>query len=524
MWRFPTTVSGIYRAFHVNVFQQYPGSIHCSMFPSSEDLFRLTRLPRSFFRNIDATTYRTREDEPFVNTPQRAPARQDRSRDASHHIQDGRQRGRRRKTDEQTRDLLDVIEQGAVIRRHQFFSDFRLLIVPAVLAGLMQCVIYSAVILRTNRSDWYNLALVCIMVLLVPVAAAIIIASVRTREFPFSLSALASFIVYNIGVVILSAMRIPISYTGLLWAAPVAVMAMTLAAARLTRANKDRLAILDFPGARKAAELIGGNIAIVDKKAAYDGDFDCILIDGTAHHTPDWNRYLTRTHMRGTRILPWFAALEERRGRVNLEHFDITHLAYSPSQIYYTRIKRLLDLFLVAVSLPVTVPLGALVWLYIRMIDGGPCLFVQTRRGYAGKNFRMLKFRTMRRGSHGGATGIDDDRILLGCRLLRRTRIDELPQIVNIIRGEMSWIGPRPVSLEIAQRCERMTPAYAGRYLVLPGITGWAQIQYGYAGTAEQELEKLGYDLYYLKRISFDLDLEITLRTIRTLVTGKGGR
>src|SRR5690606_10767228 len=109
-----------------------------------------------------------------------------------------------------------------------------------------------------------------------------------------------------------------------------------------------------------------------------------------------------------------------------------THLAYTPSQIYYTKIKRIFDVLLVILVLPIVLPLGALVWIYIRLIDGGPSLFVQTRRGYAGKNFRMLKFRTMRLGTHGGATNDSDARILPGCRFLRRLRVDELPQLIHI--------------------------------------------------------------------------------------------
>ncbi|RDE08092.1 sugar transferase [Pelagibacterium lacus] len=398
------------------------------------------------------------------------------------------------------------------------------MLVPALVSAVLQCVVYTLFILRAHRSDWNNLALACLVLAIMPFVVSAIIAALRSQEFPFTLSAVITLVVHNFGVVVLSAMRVPISYSALLAAAPIAVGMMIIGATRLTRNSHERLAVLDFPGAQRASKLIGGDITILSAAGADLADFDRILIDGATHHTPAWSEHLTRAQMRGTLVTPWFAVLEQKWGRVIPDYFDVSHLAYRAGQIYYTRLKRFLDVLLVVLALPVVLPLGALIWLYIRALDGGPSLFVQTRRGYGGRNFRMLKFRTMRKGSQGGATGTGDDRILPGCALLRRLRLDELPQLVNILRGEMSWIGPRPVSLEIARACEQLTPAYKARYLVLPGITGWAQVQYPYAGTAREELEKLEYDLYYLKRISLDLDLEIMFRTIRTLVTGKGAR
>ncbi|MCD7061413.1 sugar transferase [Pelagibacterium xiamenense] len=421
-------------------------------------------------------------------------------------------------------DLLNVVERGASVRRHRFLTDLRRLLVPAAVSGAVQCAIYASFILRANRSDWHNLAIVCAVLFVMPFVVAGVLAMLRRKDFPFTASAFITLIVYNFGVVALSALRVPVSYTGLLWAAPFAIVGMVLAAARLRRAHHERIAILDFPGVKDACALLGGKITVIKDKATDIADFDRILIDGATHHSAEWTAFLTRAYMRGAEVSPWISVLEQKQGRVNIDHFDLTHLAYSPSQIYYAKAKRLLDLLLIVVTLPIVAPVGALVWLYIRLVDGGPSLFIQTRRGYGGRNFRMLKFRTMRKGTHGGATGSEDKRILPGCRFLRRFRIDELPQLINIWRGEMSWIGPRPVSLEIARECERLTAVYTNRYLVLPGITGWAQVTYGYAGSSQEELEKLGYDLYYLKNISLDLDLEITLRTIQTLLTRKGAR
>jgi len=117
-----------------------------------------------------------------------------------------------------------------------------------------------------------------------------------------------------------------------------------------------------------------------------------------------------------------------------------------------------------------------------------------------------------------------DNRIIPGCALLRKLRLDELPQLYNIVIGDMSLIGPRPGAVYISRQMEKIEPKYAFRCLVKPGITGWAQVTSGYAGTVEQEIEKLSYDLYYIKHLSFDLDTLIVFKTIQTVLFRKGAR
>ena len=151
-------------------------------------------------------------------------------------------------------------------------------------------------------------------------------------------------------------------------------------------------------------------------------------------------------------------------------------------------------------------------------------LFVQVRRGYGGRRFRMYKFRTMYKGTSGGSTSVGDRRIIPGFRLVRKLRFDELPQIYNILKGDMSLIGPRPVAEYVSRSSEAVEPKYALRSLVLPGITGWAQVTSGYAGTTSEEIEKLSYDLYYIKHLSLDLDLLVLFKTFKTVMFGFGAR
>ena len=222
--------------------------------------------------------------------------------------------------------------------------------------------------------------------------------------------------------------------------------------------------------------------------------------------------------------MPWTRYLEIRHGRLDIDSFDISHLNYSPSQLLYARFKRGLDIFAVIVSLPLTIPIAVFVALFLYFLDGNPVIFVQIRRGFGGNRFRMYKFRTMYKGTAGGSTTIADARIMPGCRLIRKLRFDELPQLLNILRGDMSLIGPRPVAEYVARASERVEPKYALRSLVLPGITGWAQVTSGYAATTDEELEKLSYDLYYIKHLSFDLDLLVLFKTVRTVLFGAGAR
>ncbi len=396
---------------------------------------------------------------------------------------------------------------------------------PEILAAaILQCLVYAAFILNATRSDWDNLAIVCTVLFTLPFVVAFALLGFRRQRNTFTVAIFVTFVCFNVAVAVLSGLRIPVSYTALLTAYAVATVAMIVANLRLHRSLEDRVALLDFPKAGQVATRLAGDVAIVSDKTTDIGAYDRILIDTKTHHNPEWSAFLTKAYMVGADVTPWFNFLELREGRVDVGAFDVSHLAYTPSQIYYSKAKRALDLVAVIVTAPITIPLGFLIWLYIRTLDGGPAIFVQTRRGYGGRPFNMLKFRTMYHGRQGGATRPNDDRIIRGCHLLRRLRLDELPQLINIWRGEMSLVGPRPVAEYVAQASEAAEPKFIHRTMVLPGITGWAQVNSGYAGTTQEEINKLSYDLYYIKHLSFDLDTLIILSTIGTVLFGRGAR
>ena len=421
-------------------------------------------------------------------------------------------------------DLSSLVKLGALRRRHHFLRELRVLALPILIAAVLQAAIYAAVLVRGGRDDWDNFAITAAVLALVPVMTASLLASMRQQEFTLTVPAVITVIVFNFAVAGLSAFRVPVSYVGLLLAAAPTVVIMVYANVLLRRALSERIGILVFPGADELRAQLKGQPSIIAGPDDELRSIDRVLIDGATHHSAEWSHFLTRLLMIGVEVTPWQKYMETRLRKVDVENFDILHLSYSTSQILYSRAKRILDVAAAVVLAPLALVLCGLIAGYIWLLDGGPVIFRQPRRGYGGSTFTLYKFRTMYKNSGDRQVQANDSRILPGCRFLRLMRLDELPQLVNILRGEMSWIGPRPVSLPIAEELEASFPQYAHRQLVLPGLTGWAQVSHQYAGNTEEEMEKLAYDLYYIKELSFDLDLLILFKTAHILLSRRGAR
>jgi len=187
------------------------------------------------------------------------------------------------------------------------------------------------------------------------------------------------------------------------------------------------------------------------------------------------------------------------------------------------RVKRLNDLLLASLGLVLSLPILLLASLATLLDSGFPIFFHQKRTGYLSRPYTLFKLRTMRKDAEGGGVQWaqeQDKRVTYVGRFLRKTRIDEIPQLWNVIKGEMSLVGPRPERPELDEEIERTSPFWKCRYLLKPGITGWAQIKYRYASDLESSEEKLSYDLFYVKNASFFLDLEIILSTMRSIMKG----
>ena len=192
----------------------------------------------------------------------------------------------------------------------------------------------------------------------------------------------------------------------------------------------------------------------------------------------------------------------------------------------YDVAKRLFDIVFAVCLFILTLPLIPIVALFIKLDSEGPVLFRQVRTGRDGKSFTAIKFRTMIQNAeqNGPQWAVKNDtRVTKLGRLLRKTRIDEIPQLINVFRGEMSLIGPRPERPEFVEQLQSQMPFYKERLLIKPGLTGWAQVAGpAYGGSKEESLEKLQYDLYYIKNRSIGLDISIMLRTIRTVLSRQG--
>ncbi|HUG37544.1 MAG TPA: TIGR03013 family XrtA/PEP-CTERM system glycosyltransferase, partial [Candidatus Limnocylindrales bacterium] len=233
--------------------------------------------------------------------------------------------------------------------------------------------------------------------------------------------------------------------------------------------------------------------------------------------------------MRGIQVEDWPTFYEKETGKILVTDLRPSWLIFSDGFVKTARteiIKRTVDMALSLVGLLLALPIMALVGLAIKLESAGPVLFRQPRLGQNGRVFILNKFRSMRRDAEKEtgpvwATERDPRTTRVGA-LLRRTRLDELPQLFNVLVGDMSFIGPRPERPEFVYELQKQIPFYMERLSVKPGITGWAQVQYGYGASVEDALEKLQYDLYYIKNLSLFLDLLILLNTIQVVVFARG--
>lgn len=413
----------------------------------------------------------------------------------------------------------------ASARRSKLLRDLRVFVLPVIMAVMTLAIIYSAVVLySTNHTIKTGALSVIIAMTLVPIFSAATLTAFRRTESPLSVAFLATTLFFSVAVMILSSLRIPVSYLGLAAIFIIITGAIGVANVGFHRAIHNHVGIIHFPGADTIVEMLGEHIRIIREPTESPEEYDSILVNKSHHHNDAWNDFLTRCYLGGVELMPWPRFLEKREGRVEVELFDPSELSYGADQVIYSRLKRLFDITAVLITLPATMLVTALASIWIFARDPGPILFVQLRRGFGGKPFRIFKLRTMYQGTAGGATHSEDNRIIPGCKLLRRLRIDELPQLYNVLLGQMSLIGPRPEALDLAKWYEREIPEYRFRLIALPGITGWAQVKSGYTSNPTEARIKLAYDLYYIKHLSFDLDLQILFRTIKTVLLGSGAR
>lgn len=258
-----------------------------------------------------------------------------------------------------------------------------------------------------------------------------------------------------------------------------------------------------------------------------------IVADLHHPHSEQTERVFAKAALAGIPVYHFRTIAEAQTGQVRITHLSENDLGSLIPNLPYLAVKRVIDIIGALVLMPLCLPLFAVLALLIRLDSPGRAFFIQERMGYRGRTFRIIKFRSMREISEGSATPedrdyaktrSDDDRITRIGRFMRTSRIDELPQIFNVLRGEMSFIGPRPEACALSAWYDAELPFYPYRHIVRPGITGWAQVNQGHVTEVSDVLDKLRFDFYYIKNISLWLDLLIALKTVRVMVQGLGAR
>lgn len=234
--------------------------------------------------------------------------------------------------------------------------------------------------------------------------------------------------------------------------------------------------------------------------------------------------------LKGIRVDDGMAFTEDLAGKLSVENLNPSALIFSNGfkrSALSRMLKRCLDVLVSTVGIIFSVPVSLLIALTIKWESPGPIFYKQERVGENGKAFTLLKFRSMRVNAEENGpvwAGANDRRVTRVGRAIRNLRLDELPQLINVLKGEMSLVGPRPERPVFVESLKKEIPFYSQRHAIRPGITGWAQISYPYGASKQAAMEKLKYDLYYLKHMSLFFDATIILETAKIVLLQRGAR
>jgi lipopolysaccharide/colanic/teichoic acid biosynthesis glycosyltransferase len=286
-----------------------------------------------------------------------------------------------------------------------------------------------------------------------------------------------------------------------------------------------RAQIIDVLTPEEAAATPAGEQPLRELVGA--GDATVVVLDRVAQIDSSIVEQVAAMHEQGLRVRTLSLFYEEWLGKLPVSELERISLMFDIGEVHrlrYGRFKRVVDVAIAVVGLVPLVLVTPFVVVGNAVANRGPLLFRQVRVGKNGVPFAMLKFRSMSAGEDVARwTECADPRVTPFGRVLRRTHLDELPQVWNILRGDLSVVGPRPEQPQYVAELTEKLPFYNLRHLVRPGLTGWAQVKYGYASTDSDALEKLQYEFYYLRHQRLSLDLRIVARTVRHVVRG-GGR
>lgn len=257
------------------------------------------------------------------------------------------------------------------------------------------------------------------------------------------------------------------------------------------------------------------------KGVRYDGivaDFETL--------GPEEERFLTSCALENVPVYNAKSVYESLTGRVRIDKMSENNIGSLLPSADYEFVKAIIDRLIVIATLPLVLPFGVCIAVLIKIDSPGPAIFSQTRVGRGNKQFTMYKFRSMKCDGNADEqfASESDPRITKVGRWIRKLRVDELPQFLNVLKGEMSLIGPRPEQPSFVEEFDKKIPFYSYRHVVKPGITGWAQVRHGYAASSDETHVKIEHDFYYIKNCSLALDFFIIFLTFKTVLSGFGAR
>ncbi|PSW32016.1 UDP-glucose lipid carrier transferase [Photobacterium phosphoreum] len=295
------------------------------------------------------------------------------------------------------------------------------------------------------------------------------------------------------------------------------------------RQESQRLVLFAIPNFDMNSLNQKGRVRVIELKKPYDiSDIKgSLIVDLHRNLSPEAEKFIADCSLNNIAVFHAESIREMLEGKVQTKHLMENAIgSLQPNPLYMT-FKRIWESLIIIVTFPITLPMMAITAILIKFENPGPAMFIQERVGQGGKLFRIYKFRSMtikEAGAEDKFATAEQARVTKVGKFIRKFRIDELPQFFNVLKGEMALIGPRPEQDSFVKQFEQQIPFYGYRHMVKPGITGWAQVVQGYADDTESTSEKLAHDLYYIKNLSFWLDINIVFKTIRTMLTGFGAQ
>ena len=294
------------------------------------------------------------------------------------------------------------------------------------------------------------------------------------------------------------------------------------------RFSQPKLALVPFGRALELADTRLAIITVLDKADLEGRRYDGVVADLHSADLPDdWERFLANCTLARIPVFHTQQLIESITGRVKIEHLSENIFGSLLPSGLFSGFKRLIEVVLVLLAAPIWLPVMLITGIIIKLESDGPMFFIQERVGQGNKDFKVYKLRSMCKDSEKDGAQFaqaNDMRITRVGHFIRKTRLDEIPQFINVLKGDMSIIGPRPEQRAFVDQFEKEIPFYSYRHVVKPGITGWAQVVHGYAADADDTRIKIEHDFYYIKHFSLWLDILIVVKTIRTILTGFGAR